>query len=278
MTDCSHRSTFLVPAAFVIVVFSGCGTEDINPDHVVKALTEPSPDTGGLVIMFPPSEDTYQQQQASAATNLNPTPYHVFLDDQLLAIDDGRGGLDAIVLSRGAASGIGYVPVGAHHVRIQPADGPAIFEGDGTVAAGDTTELFLHGPLTGLQGRFVVVPDDAPPGQEHVTVANLMGSGQTIEVVSCASGTACAAISPALALGDVFDADLPDSSAANHAQSLSDDGTGVGYRLVPSASLPNPPVLPLHVWSFGTRRSPPPAVFLTAPVYMSEQGQPQIVF
>ena len=119
------------------------------------------------------------------------------------------------------------------------------------MVVGSQLRLFLFGPLDALQGRFVVVPATPSAGNEHVTVINLMRSGQPIKVVSCTDATTCTPISPALAMGDLFDAEVPAVVSDDGFASLRSDGSGVNFRLVPSASLPNPPVLGLYVGLWG---------------------------
>jgi hypothetical protein len=108
---------------------------------------------------------------------------------------------------------------------------------------------------------------------------NLMRSGQTIEVVSCTDASTCAPISPALALGDVFETDVPVPAGAGTTDSRTDTGAGIGYRLPPSAALPAPPVVSLHLTgSAGAPVYPAPLNFLAAPIFMNDRGESQITF
>jgi hypothetical protein len=112
---------------------------------------------------------------------------------------------------------------------------------------------------------------------EHITLVNLVRTGQKLEVVRCTDAATCTPISPALALGDVFDAEVPADARDDCAYplysivpcfpaSLTAGGGGIGYRVVPSAALPNPPVLALG-------SSAPPAVNVVVPLYFSDEGQ-----
>jgi len=250
-----RRRPFALPFAFTMLLAPGCGAQDGTATHLLLAAGGGS-DTGGLVVAFAPTDPTFQAEQIHVAAGPHLTAYEVLVDGQLATLDDGAGHRSAVTVTEGGVSGQGYLNAGPHHLTIRAAGAPPVFEGDGEVPGGGTVRLFLFGPLAALQGRFVSTPDVPAAGNQHVTAVNLIGGGPTIEVVSCPDAR-CAPLSDPLALGDVFDTDLP-----------ADDD--VGYRLVPSDALPDPPVLAF---------SPDPsAVLVAAPVYLSDQGQLQYAF
>jgi hypothetical protein len=265
-----------IAAALVPLALAACGTQEIDPNNVIVASSEAGPDKGGLNVFFPSTDENYQAQQASAAANPNGIGYHVIMDGKMLVYDGGPSGLVAFGVGEGSVCSVGYLEAGSHHFAIGVSGAPPIFETDGELAGGQTTDLFLFGPLTGLQGKFVSVPNTPSMGNEHVTVANLMRSGQTIEVVSCTDASTCTPVSPALALGDVFDADFPAVTNSGYNYSLSETGAGIAYRMVPSATVPAPPVQAMDLaFTIGTPTYPPPLDFLGAPIFMTDQGQPQ---
>ena len=105
-----------------------------------------------------------------------------------------------------------------------------------------------------------------------------MRTGVSIEVVSCTDASHCTAVSPPLALGETFEADFPLVAGADDVTSLS-DGVGLGYRLVPTASLPAPFINRLLRADPLLGRTPPtspagPPIFLAAPIYMAPEGNP----
>ena len=195
--------------------------------------------------------------------------------------DSGGGNLTPFTVGEGGAASIGYLEAGTHHFAIAASGSAPIFEVNGQITGAATTTLFLYGALNALQGRFATLRDAVTAGAEHDVVVNLMRSGQSIEVVSCTDGT-CTPVSPALALGDVFDAEFPSPDAAGSTyslNSLTDTGTGIGYRLVPSTTAPAPPVLPLYLaFTLGVSTVPQAPNFVGAPVFISDQGDPQILF
>src|SRR5206468_290662 len=85
-------------------------------------------------------------------------------------------------------------------------------------------------------------------GKERISAINLIRGGQTIEILSCAAASSCTALSPPLALGDTFEADFPadagaTAGAASGLYSLTDGGTGIGYRQAAGGGFPAGPSL-----------------------------------
>jgi hypothetical protein len=271
----SHRAPFCALAlAFTLVGSSGCDTQEIAPEKVLVAASG-GPDAGFLSVVFPQMDDTFAAEQARAATQKSSKQYRVFMDGELLAYDGGSSGPYPFLVGEGGTSSIRYFAAGPHHFTIAAAGGSPIFDADGDIAAGGTTTLFLFGTIDSLQGKFIDVANSPPAGMEHVTVVNLMRSGQQIEVVSCTNATTCVPVEGGpLAEGASFNDDVPAVGAFGYTSSVDGDGAGYRYRQVPTASVPNPPVIPLTS-SSGT---PSSANFWGAPVYMSDEGVPQIVF
>ncbi len=263
-----------LPLAAALLGLPACGTQDIDPNNVTVVGTLPGPDKSEFQVVFPPTEATLQE----ATTSPNSKTYHLLMDGHLMAWDSGNGDLTAVTLSEGAEFGAGFLPAGSHHFSIVPEGGAPVFVADGEIGAGGSTTLFLYGALNALGGRFVTMQGTVAAGSEHVVVINLMHSGQTIEVVSCTDAATCTPISPALAMGDLFESDVPARSGDNAVDSLTGTGAGIGYRLVPSATVPAPPVLALRLVGSPWPTYPPPLNFLAAPVFMNDQGEPQVSF
>jgi hypothetical protein len=274
--------------ACTLMALAGCGTEEI-PGHRLVPSVQAGPDKGGVLVAFSPTEDTYEAAE-QAMTSSTRTEYHLLVDGDVVTESGGSPLFTTLV--GGNPNWVYYLPAGPHHFAIGAAGAPPIFESDGQVPAGGTANLFLYGPLDRVKAVLAPTPGTPSPGNEHITVVNLMRSGQTIEVVTCNDATSCTPISPALALGDVFDAEGPavfdvcdrissppgSWSEGGCFTSRTSKGTGVGYRFVPSASLPNPPVTALG-WGAtdAADADPRPAIFVAAPVFMTAQGQPQFV-
>jgi hypothetical protein len=165
-----------------------------------------------------------------------------------------------------------------YHFEVKALAGRRVFSGDGPIVDGAVNRLYLFGPLDALQVRFTSYPFEPPAGSEHASAINLVRAGVSIEVVSCTDASTCTSVSPPLALGETFEADFPLVSGANDVTSLS-DGVGLGYRLVPAASLPAPFINRLLRANPALGRTPPtsgagPAIFLAAPIYLAPEGNP----
>lgn len=257
---------------------SACATKDIDPDEAVVAAPQPGPDVGMLSIVFPPTAETYAAEQARVAANPTGTAYDVWMDGQIMMSDDGDGHLRPFAVGEGlTATTGGYYKGGPHHFTVAAAGGAPIFDAEGEIAAGGITNLFLFGPLESLQGQFIDTSTPTGPDTAQVIVFNLMRSGQAIEPVQCTDATTCTPLHEPLAGGEFFAAELPAAGLTHANQTLGDDGAGYGFRTLPTASVPNPPVHTLRRWF-----SPPNAanalVFLGAPIYMSDEGAAQMEF
>jgi hypothetical protein len=275
--------------AGTLLAVAGCSTDDI-PEPFLIASSQAGPDRGGLVVAFASTEDTYDAAEQGMG-NPDRTPYYVLVDGQVVSID---GYEPFTVFAGGNPNWAYYLGAGPHHftVTARPGQRP-VFEGDGQVPNGGTAHLFLYGPLDDVKGVFVLVPLTPVSGEEHIAVVNLMRSGQPIEVVTCSDWATCRPFSAALALGDVFGTEMPTVldacdpaspasvpgswSRGGCFTSITTEGAGVGYRVVPTPSLPNPPVNALTWGVDGLLTDPRPPIFIAAPVFMNEAGQSQIV-
>ena len=274
-----------------LLALAACGTEEIPGNRLVPS-DQGGPDKGGVLVGFSPTEDTYEAA-AKAMTTPARTQYVLWVDGKVVV--EAGGDAPITMFAGGNPSWVYYLEAGAHHFEIAAPGQAPVFQGDGQVPGGGTANLFLYGPLDRVKGVLVPTPLVPSAGNEHVTVVNLMRSGQTLEVVTCNDATTCTPISPALALGDVFDTEVPavfdDCDPASPASiagtwsgggcftSRMTTGAGIGYRLVPTASLPNPPVNAL-TWgvSDSLLTGPRPPIFVAAPIFMTAEGQSQFVF
>ena len=272
-----HPMVVLGPAlvgALTALTLPACGTEEIRTDQTVVNYMPTDPTEGGLLVVLASTAATYDQLQADSRANKNDASYHVLIDGKELVIDDG-GSIRPLVVARGGGYGAGFHAAGAHHFTFVAPGGSTAIETDGVIASGAPTRLYLFGPADALQTRVVSFPVAPPAGDQHISAINLVRSGGVqIEIVGCTDAATCAPVSQPLAFGDTFDADLPRGPASTDGGfSLSASGAGYGYRQVPTASLPTPPVL--SMWPADQLVSPEPGVpgaFLAAPVYMASDG------
>jgi len=268
----------VLPPALVGVALCGCGT----PANTVTLSDDAGADKGGVLVAFSPTASSFDDEQAQLAADASAAQgspaselWHLWIDDQRAVLDAGDGQVRPVTVSEGGLSPLGYLEAGPHHLMVGTSDGASIFDGDAQVPSGGTLRLFLFGRLEALQGRFVATPDVPASGNEHVTVVNLLRTGQSLEVVSCTGAAACVPVSAALGMGDLFDTEVP-ACPDDAAATMTADGVGIGYRAPPSPSMPAPPVLPLQrptPSAGGSTEAAAPAVFVAAPVYMSDQGQ-----
>jgi hypothetical protein len=274
----------VLPLALLLLSLGACSTEQIGPDNVLISYGQPGPGQGAFLAAYASTSASYQEDQTRRLSmNWNPPIYNIMMDGKLLAEEEGVAGstvpqLLPISLSEWGIAG-GYVDGGSHHFAMLVPGKAPIYQGDGESMPGGMLRLFVFGAADAQQGRFVFVPDAPSPGNEHITVINLMCSGQAIEVVSCTDATTCTPISAALGLGDLFQTEVPAVVSADGFASLTATGAGIGYRFVPSASFPDPAINALYVGLQGAaNRVPgsndlPEEIFVAAPFFMSDQGQ-----
>jgi hypothetical protein len=251
----------------VLLAFSACGTEEIATPITTLSPT-PSPDLGQVKILFAPTVDTFEEQQAWAVTFHD--YYGVSVDGGQLTVAYPDGSRLAVAVYESGGTWGGYLRAGSHHFVIAPAAGGSpIFAGDVEILPGSTNTLYLFGHRDALQGRFVSYPAYPAPGWLHVSVMNLVRRGPGIEVVSCVSIT-CTPLSPPLAFGENFDADF----ATGTSRFLLADNASIGYRQLATAALPAPPVQALSSDYYAVESvSAVPSNLAVAPIYMSAQGE-----
>jgi hypothetical protein len=247
-------------------MLSGCD----SPANDLVLSASAGAEQGGVLVALSPTAASFDREQtqlqaaqASQAGQL----WQLWIDGRRALLDGGDGHPSPVTVAEGARSARGYLEAGPHHFALMTSAAVPAFEGDAQVPSGGTIRLFVFGPLEALQGRFVSTPDEPASGNEHVTVVNLLRTGQAVEVVTCTGPRACTPVSSALGLGDLFDTEVP-LPADGAAVTMTSDGVGIGYRAQPSPSMPAPPVLAL-----GRGPNGAPAVFVAAPVYMSDEGE-----
>jgi hypothetical protein len=280
MGSVSRRPVFLMLMGAALLAVPACSTQEIGPGPVTYVGNAAGPDNGELLVVFPSPSETYEEQQARAASGGYTASYTLYLDGKQLVWEvDGR--LQPALLGEGAQASAGFLPSGPHQFAIVGAKGgPTVFVGDVEIVPGFLTRLYLFGRLRALEGRFVSHPAEPPPGMLHVSVINLVRDGRSVEVVSCGNADDCTSVSPALALGRHFGADFPAADGQPYALA---DGRRIGWRQAPTAAVPSPPVQQLtwEMMETATRAFVPPfppATFAVAPLYLSPQGDPLSTF
>jgi len=284
-----RRLSPITTLACTVLALTACGTEEIR-GHVLLASDQDAPDRGGVLLAIAPPA-SFDQPTDGQVTNLGLTQYYLFADGNAVCRPDGS----PVTAQTGGVTWAYYLGAGPRHFTVAEPGQPPIFEGDGQIPGGGTANLFLYGPLDHEKAVFVPTPMIPAAGNEHITVANLLRAGQILEVVTCNDATTCTPISPALAEGEAFDAEVPavfddcdrasfsdvgSWSAGGCFTSRTTTGAGIGYRLVPTASLPDPPVNAL-TWGMtdlkGDSSNPRAPIFVAGPAFMTEQGRAQIV-
>jgi len=269
-----QRNAGLLVAAGLAL--SACYTQEISAEPVLLVDGVPRADYGTLQVSFAPRDATFQEQQANAAVRT--ASFYPFVDGRQLAWAGVDGAPQPFEVLEGATVGIGSLPAGPHHFEIRTAGkGPTVFAGEGEIAAASTTRFYLFGPAGAVEGRFVSFPDVVAAGTTHVSLINLLRTGQTLEVVGCSDGSHCAPLSAPLAVGDVFAADLRLDATQDwpNGRYVVSNGLGIGYRQVPNAAAPDPPVQPLPPDVYGLGAVSPNSTLTAAPIYMSPLGDTQ---
>jgi hypothetical protein len=272
MMDSMRWYRFLCVSA-VLLALPGCWTEEITSGPVTIADVGPGPNRGGFLVVFAPPDLTPEEQQARLAREPPSKPPYILRLDGKRVSYDADGVPSAFLVYEGGASGFGYLPAGPHRFEIASAgDGRTVFTADGEIRAGWEIRLYLFGARGALDGRFIAYPEQPAQGILHVRVINLVRDGTGIEVVGCKEGTPCTPLSPALALGQSFEADLPAGSVVDRRFQLA-DGAAVGFRQVSTATLSDPPVqlLAPPISLLGTPSGG--AIVGAAPVFLSPQGE-----
>jgi len=276
----TRRYPVLAVSIGVLFALPACSTQEIDPEPVQMLVAGgPSANSGALEIAFAPWESDYA---AELANNSVGDQFHVFLDGAELAYSSGTGSLEQIVVSEGGLNSIGYLPAGSHHFEIRAGfHGPTAFAGDGVLSTGAQTNLYLFGPPGRVEGRFVALPYAVPAGTAHITLINLIRTGQSLEVVACADASHCTPMSPPLAIGENFTADLPLDAATQdwpNGRFVVSNGAAIGFHQVPTPAVPDPPLQPLNYNLELVGPVDPSKTIASAPIYMSPEGNVQATF
>jgi hypothetical protein len=244
-----------------LFALSACATEEIGPG------ADPPPAEGTLLIAFAPADATFEERQARLAREPIGTGYQVLMDGAQL------GFAAPLTLTQGSQSYISPIPAGLHHFEIVETDsGTALFAGDGEIKANAMNRFYLFGDLDDLQARFTSYALVPAPDTLHVDVINLVRGGTRIEVTTCSDPGDCSPLSAPLAFGEVFAGDFAGGSDATRFWLAS--GATLGFRQVPTAALPDPPIQPMR---FSVPVPVPtssvvPANVVAVPLYMSSEG------
>jgi len=256
-------------ALAALTTLPACGTKELSPKQVLAGPdAQPTASQGTLGIYFAHPEETYAELQTAPTQVL----IHVLADGKDLV--SSHEYLYTVVPGEFLIAG--NYEAGIHHFAIAQVGGGTLFEGDGPIDSGQTTRLYVFGPLDALQGRFVTYPFKPPDGSIHITAINLVRSGGVeIEVVTCTDPTTCTPISPALSLGETFDANLPVSNTPTSGmQPVPTTGGSFGYRRVATASLPAPPIQPLAQALLIPLTLPyATPIYAVTPEYMGDDGR-----
>jgi hypothetical protein len=282
MTNSSRRCRlpFLALSAAMLVP-AACSTHEISADPVIIPAGTSGGDHGLLRIAVAPSEATFEEQQTTAATDAK--VFQVYFDGQQVAWwSEDDGAPRRLVVGEGGVTDIGYLPGGGHQFDIRRAyGGPTVFAADGVLAAEAMTDLYLFGRDGAIDGRFVSYPTVPAAGTAHVVLTNLIRTGQSIEAVTCVDTSHCTPVSSPLALGETFQGDFPLDATQDwrNGRFIVSNGGALGYRQVPTAAVPHPPVLPLSSGVAPADGSTPPsATLVAAPIYMSPHGDIEEAF
>jgi hypothetical protein len=277
----------LAPAALgaALLACASCSTQEIGSNEIAVSATPIDGAHGFLIVALASGADSYEQDQARILQGgANLVEYEINVDGKRL-IDDNGGMPWPLGVGEGSESSCGYLPAGVHGFEIvDSSDGHAVFAGDYDLLGGQVNRLYLFGHLDALEGSFVSYPYAPPAGMQHVSLTNLLRTGQSIEVVSCSGGDpeVCTSISPPVASGESFDADFPGPAPTPGSISLNTPAPGFGYRQVPTASVPTPPALAFFFAvgppPIATDVNQSPANYVEAPIFMAADGSPQASF
>lgn len=261
MTRPLHKIPALLVAAAGLTLVA-CSTQEIGA-QTAFVIDGSDPRRGAMLIWLAPSADTIEQQRARDAAI-----YDLFIDGNHVYTADNPP--EPVALADGGFVNIGFIE-GEHDLKLVGVlGGPTLFEGHYEIAAGSLTYLYLFGPSDAIEDRLIATPINLPVGTGHASAINLIRAGMPIEVVKCDDADHCAAVSPPLGLGESYGGDFPLlEEQANPQASLTAAGAGVGYRLVPNAAVPTPPILSLARTYLAAR----PVHFAVGPVYMTADGR-----
>jgi hypothetical protein len=245
MTNPMRRWSALSASASLCALLAACGTEEIGPDNALYSqMTQTSADQGALLVVAGPTPST-AEAVATGGGAYAIVRYMIFIDGKRLVMQYGGGGPVAIRVAEGGLTKAGFLDAGPHRfsVTAEEGDSTILFADDIVMPAGAVTRVYLFGPSDALAGLSLSYPLVPPVGTRHVSVTNLALDGPHIEVMSCEDATRCVPLSPPLATGDTFDANVPRTGFEDDAYSLDASGAGIGLRQVPTNALPRPPVV-----------------------------------
>ena len=260
--------------AGALLALPACATRDISPNPFSGPIGPIDTKKGEMEIVLAPFFDTYDDF-ANAPWTMPASQYNVFLDGSQWLLDGGNGRQIPVTLYDNFEGSIDFLAAGPHHFQINEVGGGAtVFEGDVNIPGRSVTRLYLVGSLDKLEGRFVSYPAWPPAKTLHISAMNLVRGDAKIEVVRCAADK-CSAASPPLAFGESFDADFAaDGWGEEYGRYAFGFDSGIGYRPVPTAAVPAPPVA-VPVLGFSTPQNGEvvrPPNLIAAPIYLSEQG------
>ena len=269
-------------ASATLFALSACSTREVPPPGVIVGDSSDLKQ-GALAIFFAPTARSYEELQVATP---NPTTYRVLVDDAtlVLEVDGWSPPYQTVVVWEGGGNGLlAAVPAGRHRFALAAeGGGPTIAAVDAEVQPGSFNRMYVYGERDALQAQMISSPRVPEPGMLHVGLINLVRNGTRIEAVHCADATHCERVSSPLGLGESFDRDFPAGGIEDQFDRRGQlpGGAWIGYRQLPTAALPAPPVQPITGtgnWLF-TGGSPPPLNFSASPVYFSAQGEPVIDF
>ncbi len=268
-----------VALGLATLTLAACGTEQISASETLINDGQPRPNDGALEVSIGPSPETFAEEASlylpvpGVVTKIPPR-YEVYMDGKRLVHETGEPALFA----EGHGGVVGYLDASPHHFELRGIDHATTFTIEADITTGLITHLYEFQSTNGWEGEAVSYPFAPSDGTQHVSVLNALREGGSIQVVTCADPATCTPVSPALAVGESFEGDFPAAYGDDGRSSLSLSGAGIGYQLVPSASLPNPQVNPARITTLLPDQDPNNPVFnlTAAPVYLGDDGALQL--
>jgi len=277
-----RRGALALGAALLpLLTLPACGTKEIAASGLALTSAPSETNQGGFALAMAVDADNPSDEQARVQTNL--PFYEVHADGVPIFFHDGDAEPVALMIAEGVEASVGYLAAASHTIQLIDPSGRTIFSGGPyDIQAGHVSRLFLGGPIGALTDTFVSFPSEPAAGITHVTLVNLIRPAQPIELVSCpgASASDCAPIADPVAYGQVTSVDLSLglTPANGFLPAFLDLQSGIGYRVVPDARRPVPPVLEVrrdvlgwNISADGLRDVPN---YVAAPLIMFPEGSP----